>query len=40
MAVGIVIFLFSLWVLLRTLRRPPGGRNLVDVFVGPKAATG
>ena len=36
MAVGAVIFLASLWVLLRTVRKPAGGRSLVDLLVGPK----
>lgn len=34
MATGAVIFLASLWVLLRTVRRPQGGRNLVDLLLG------
>jgi hypothetical protein len=37
MATGVVIFLTGLWVLLRTVRTPTGGRNLVDLLVGPKA---
>lgn len=36
MATGAVIFLLSLWVLLRTLRTPAGGRNLVDLLAGEK----
>lgn len=34
MAVGIVLALFGVWVLLRTVRRPAGGRSLVDLILG------
>jgi hypothetical protein len=36
MAVGFVLVLLGLWVLLRTVRRPSGGRNLPDLILGAK----
>lgn len=34
MAVGAVMVLLGVWVLLRTVRRPKGGRNLPDLILG------
>lgn len=34
MATGFLLAIVGLWVLLRTVRRPQGGRNLVDVILG------
>jgi hypothetical protein len=34
MATGIVLVLLGLFVLLRTVRRPAGGRNLPDLILG------
>lgn len=34
MAVGVVLAVFGLWVLLRTVRRPANGRNLPDLLLG------
>lgn len=36
MATGALLILLGLWVLLRTVRKPDGGRSLVDVLLGPK----
>lgn len=33
-SVGAVLVLLGAWVLLRTVRRPPGGRNLPDLILG------
>lgn len=34
MATGALLAILGLWVLLRTVRRPAGGRSLVDVLLG------
>jgi hypothetical protein len=34
MAVGIVLAIVGVFVLLRTVRRPAGGRSLVDLILG------
>lgn len=34
MAVGVVLVLLGAFVLLRTVRRPAGGRNLPDLILG------
>jgi hypothetical protein len=34
MATGVLLAILGVWVLLRTVRRPAGGRSLVDVLLG------
>jgi hypothetical protein len=39
-ASGLVLLLAGVFVVLRTVRRPDGGRNLVDLVMGANATAG
>ena len=36
MATGILLAILGVWLVLRTVRKPDGGHNLVDLLLGSK----